>query len=134
MSNRGYDYVQSGLLRRRVDIQTPVRGKDSAGGPIVSSWRTLYKNVPAAFDAGVGREYYAAAAHQVLSEGLVSILIRYHPGVTAEARIVHYTDWTVTPPTAELFNIESIMADITGRKYLTLLCRKRDAKGFRADG
>jgi SPP1 family predicted phage head-tail adaptor len=119
---------QAGVLRRRVTIQSLIEAKDSAGG-LVQTWVNFAINVPAAIDWLSGRELFAA--QQVESEVTASISIRWRPGVLETMRILH----TRSSPDVgmDIFNIESLIPDATGREYIEMLCSLRKAEGFRAD-
>lgn len=122
--------LQAGSLRRRITIQKPVEVRDAAGG-FTPSWADVAKNIPAAIESVNGREYFSAV--QIQSDITTVITIRWRPQVIdATMRVTHYLDNTETG--FEVYNIESVLPDMTGRSFIKLMCRRRDAQGYRADG
>lgn len=122
---------QAGLLRRRITLESPVQTRDETGG-MVNGWAVFAENVPAAIESLNGRELYLA--QQYASDVTVKITIRYRPGVTQTMRALHSLDFGCSPQTVEVYNIEAVLPDPTGRKFIDLLCRLRQADGLRADG
>jgi SPP1 family predicted phage head-tail adaptor len=122
--------VQAGLLRRRVTLQKPVQSRDTQGGSI-RSWVDCGVSIPAAIEPLSGREAFAAA--QIQSDIDCKITIRWRPGVTALLRVLHVIA-IGSPDEVEIFNIEAVIPDPTGRRWIELTCKRRDADGFQSDG
>lgn len=129
---KGSSTVQAGVFRRRIDIQKEVRSQDSAGG-ITKTWVTVpqFKNIPCNIDPTGGSEFFAA--NQIQAIGTAMISFRWRPGVEATMRVVHKRN-PPDVPGQDIYNIEGISTDDTGRKILTLYCKIRSADGIRADG
>ena len=125
---RGSYTVQAGSFRRRVTIQSRVDTQDTAGG-VTASWSIFAANVPAAIDEQGGREFFAA--QQIQAKNTATISIRWRPGIDEKMRVLHYRT-PGKPP--DIYNIEGMSIDPTGRKIITLYCVIRSAEGFRADG
>lgn len=123
--------VQAGKYRRRVTIQKPIQVQDSTGGAI-PDWEDFAVDIRASIDPLTGKQTFFA--QQIQADITDSISFRYRPGVDQSMRILHTLDWDASPPEVEIFSIESVMMDSTGRKEITCLCRKRMNQGFRSDG
>lgn len=121
--------TQAGQYRRRVDIERPVRTRDSSGGN-VTTWSPVWTRVPCKIGATVGKE--TTGAQQLLSDVTWRIAFRWRPGLDATMRCVEYLNAEHTQST--VYNVEAVLPDATNRREITLLCRTRDADGFRADG
>lgn len=122
--------MQPGTLRHRIDIQMPTSTKDSFGG-IMPGWLTLFANVPCSIEAISGREYFAA--QQVQSSISARIVIRWRSGnIDSTMRAIKYTDQA--HKTFNVYNIEAVLPDLTGRRELTLMCTQRFDDGSRKDG
>lgn len=122
--------MQAGLLRRRVTIQRPISARGGAGG-IASDWEDVCTDVAAAIEGLSGREQFLAA--QIQSEVDSKITIRWRSGIKQTMRIVHVLA-PGSPEEVEIYNIESVIPDPTGRRWLELMCKTRQADGFQSDG
>ena len=125
---KGSTTVQAGVFRRRVTIQSRIDSQDAAGG-VISSWTTTWGNIPAAIDEAGGKEFFAAQQIQAKNTAIISI--RWRPDINEKMRVLHYRA-PGKPP--DIYNIEGMSIDPTGRKIITLYCAIRSADGFRADG
>lgn len=121
--------MQAGSLRHRVSIENPVDTQDSTGAPI-PTWESVAEDLPASIQPLTGRELFAA--QQVQSDTTTKITIRWIKGVTSRMRVLHSLG--ESPEVVEVYNIEAVLPDSTGRRTLQLLCRLRAAEGFRSDG
>lgn len=119
--------IQAGKLRHKVTIQTPTETQDEYGQP-VQTWAT-FAEVFASVEPIRGREFFAA--QQIQSDVTTRIRIRYLSGVTTKMRVVHTTDHS-SPATVEEYDIEAVIHVEEKRREMHLMCRKRDADGFRA--
>lgn len=125
---KGSYTVQAGVFRRRITIQKKVNSQDAAGGATFS-WVTFAPNVPAAIDEQGGMEFFAS--NQIQAKNTAVIAIRWRPGIEETMRILHYR---IPGGAPDVYNIEGITIDPTGRKTIQMFCKIRSADGFRADG
>lgn len=123
--------VQAGKYRRRITIQRPIQVQDTTGGA-VPSWVNVAVNVRAAIEPLSGREWFVA--QQVQNDVTTQISFHWRPGIDPTMRILHALNLNSSPPEVEIFNIESITTDATGRKEIKCMCRTRLNSGFRTDG
>lgn len=122
--------MQAGLLRRRITLQKPATTRGSAG-EIMRNWVDVCTDVAAAIQPLSGRELFAAA--QVQSSIDTKVTIRWRPGVISTMRVLHVVA-AGSPEEIEIFNIEAVIADPTGRRWIELMCIQRQADGFQSDG
>lgn len=128
-SARNLKPISAGSLRYICDIEAPDPGKDNAGIP-KSTFSVFAKNVY--FDFADYRGAESAQANQIGATLVTYITIRWLPGITAAMRIKHISDYSLSPPTVDYYDITSIPArDSTMRSALLLQCIKRDAAGYR---
>jgi SPP1 family predicted phage head-tail adaptor len=125
---KGSYTVQAGVFRRRVTIQSRTDTQDAAGG-VTASWTTTWGNIPAAIDEQGGKEFFQA--QQIQAKNTAVISIRWRPNINEKMRVLHYRYPGKSP---DIYNIEGMSIDPTGRKIITLFCAIRSAEGFRADG
>src|SRR4029077_499666 len=118
---KGSSTVQAAVFRRRVTIQSRVDTQDAAGG-VTSAWTTLWPNVPAQIDEQGGQEFFAAQQIQAKNAAIISI--RWRPNINEKMRVLHYRT-PGQPP--DIYNIEGMSTDLTGRKVITLFCKIRSA-------
>jgi SPP1 family predicted phage head-tail adaptor len=105
--------IRAGRLRRRIDIQEKVTGRDPDTGEVLEeSWVTVWAKCPAAFEPLSSREFIAAKAEQ--AEATARVVIRYRPGVLPTMRILERGDiYTIVgPPLAD---------PVSGKDYLSIL-------------
>lgn len=121
--------TQAALYRRRVDIQRQIKTRDSMGGVVVE-WQTSWPGVPCSIKAWVGKETFGA--QQVMADVTWRVAFRWRPDLDATMRCVEYLNAAHTEST--VYNVEAILPDATNRREITLLCRTREADGFRSDG
>ena len=76
--------MQSGKLRKRVQIQAPTDVRDAHGG-LTRTWATI-ATVSALVEPLSGKELYEA--QQVKSRATVRITIRGYEGLTSKHRLV----------------------------------------------
>ena len=101
--------MQAGRLNRRCVIQQPGTAEDELGQPI-PGWVDV-ATVWADIRHKSGLEAIKAGAP--VSPVQASIRIRYRAGVTAGMRVVH---------NLVAYNIQAVMADVSGREFLDLAC------------
>lgn len=127
--------MQPGRRRHAVTLQSPVETQNEIGEPIVT-WQDFATGVRAAIESVNGREFFAA--DQVQSDVTSKINIRARSGVNSQMRVVHTftTTANVSPPETQtdVYDIEAVLPDRTGRREIVLMCRLRAAEGFRTDG
>lgn len=105
--------MPAGKLDKRVTIQAPAAGRDSAGQPL-TTWTdlaTVWADI--SYQAG----YEQIKADSVINKLRVAIRIRKRADVTANMRIAHG---------GHLFNIQAIVPDVDGNPYLDLICEVLD--------
>lgn len=105
-------------LRHRVAVQELVEVQDTNTGAIARSWENLWLDtnteldaVPAEVLTGAGKEFVQSGATQ--GQIAARINLRWFPGLTQKHRIVWDTN---------IYNIQSIETDITGRQEYRLKC------------
>lgn len=108
----------AGQLRESVTLQTRTETQGSTG-EITWTWAD-YKTVRAAVEPVRGEEYFAS--RQLQATSVVRIRIRYLPDLNTKMRVVHGTRY---------YEIESIIDVNTLRKEIHLMCREREADGWR---
>ena len=123
--------AQAGAYRRRVDIQHQVQTQDTTGS-VVSTWKTIWPDVPCSINQYQGRGHEAYAAQQVQADVEWKISFRWRPDLDASMRAVEYLDARRTKST--VYNIEAVLPDPTNRRQIMVLCRTRLSEGFRSDG
>lgn len=102
--------LSAGRLRHRVDIQAKQQTQNPATGEVVTTWVTVWPNVPAAIEPLSAREFIAAQAVQ--SQVVARITIRYRDGLDASMRILHK---------GKAYNPAGFLADKdSGIEYLTI--------------
>ena len=102
--------MRAGDFNRRITIQSKQRGQDALGQPVVA-WADVAANVPAFIVAMSGREYTNSGAE--ISKAQVSMRIRWRTDITAAMRVLY---------DGGVFNIEAVLPDYSGRKYVDLAC------------
>lgn len=121
--------MQRGRLRHKVTIQQRVETQD-ASGEVLESY-TGFLTTFASIEALSGRELFAA--QQVQSEVSTRIRIGFRPGVKETMRVLHTIDHG-SPEEVDVYDIQAVLPDRTGRREVQLLCVKRGADGFRSNG
>lgn len=122
--------MKVGDLRHRIQIQRPVQVRTDSGAfeEVFETWIRCW----AAIEPLSPREIFAAA--QVQSDITTRIRIRYRPGITAKMRIAWQRE-AGSPSIIEYFDIEGPPIELnTQRDEIHLMCRRRDAEGFRTGG
>ena len=104
--------MRAGLLRHRIEIQSPIPGQDSYGGYDETTW-TYVATVWAAIEPLKGKEYWDA--QQVNAESDIRVRIRYRPGISPENRIL---------AGSRVLNIQSVIQPLEGGREIQLLCRE----------
>lgn len=102
--------MRSGDFNRRITIQVKQVGQDDFGQPL-TSWVTVAKDVPTNILASTGKEYVNAGAE--VSKVQVSMRIRWRTDITAAMRVLY---------DGGIFNIEAVLPDYEGRRYVDLAC------------
>ena len=101
--------MQAGRLRHRVTLQRATESRDSFG-QVVKTWADV-ATVWARVEALSGREYLEAQSLQ--RQVTTRMTIRWRSDVDAGLRAL----WR-----GRVYDIESALADETGRRSLTLMC------------
>lgn len=102
--------MKAGQFRHRITIQSEATVQD-ANGDITTGWADYATDVPAAWQAGPGREYLAGEATRAEVEGRFTI--RYLSGVTAAMRVL----WD-----GRVWNIKAPpLLDETARREMVLM-------------
>jgi SPP1 family predicted phage head-tail adaptor len=119
--------MRAGPLRHRVTIQRNIDAR-SASGAVLDLYENWLERIAAAVEPINGTERWVQA--QPIADLTARIRIRYREGITAKMRVIHQRE-SGSPTLIDVYDIEAaVPAD--GRKIeLYLLCRKRDAEGFR---
>lgn len=128
--------MKVGKLRHRVRLQRQVDHEDSSG-EIVRMWEDIDLadssgdgKVAAAIEPLSGREY--VAAQQVNAEASVRITIRWRPNIEATTRVVHEA-LPGSPGLTDVYDVIAPLADpVINRRWITLLCTRRVAEGYRS--
>lgn len=119
--------MRAGPLRHRVTIQRNLNAR-SGTGAVKDQFEDWLVRIAAAVEPITGGERWVQA--QPVSDITARIRVRYRDGITSKMRVVHQRA-PGSPTLIDIYDIEAVVpAD--GRKVeLHLLCRKRDAEGFR---
>ena len=119
--------MEPGRLRDRVTIQRPVSIQSASGAVTVhfQDWFTCWAEVT---DLTV-RELFTA--RQVASEATLKVRIRHRDGITAKMRVFHVKRLG-SPTDALVYDIEGPPISMASGRELVLMCRRRDAEGFRS--
>lgn len=118
--------VEAGRLRHRVTLQRRVESQGSTG-EVTWTWQDE-DVVWAAVEPIQGREFFAS--QQVQAEVTTRIRIRYRPNIDAKMRVKHVTD-AGSPGAVVYYGIEAVINPKHRRRELQLMCRERDAEGWR---
>ncbi|HIC7213958.1 MULTISPECIES: phage head closure protein [Burkholderia cepacia complex] len=102
--------MRSGDFNRRITIQVKQAGQDDLGQP-VTSWVDFAKDVPTNLLASTGKEYVNSG--EEISKAQVSMRIRWRTDVTAAMRVLY---------DGGIFNIEAVLPDYAGRRFIDLAC------------
>jgi SPP1 family predicted phage head-tail adaptor len=102
--------MRSGDFNRRITIQVKQTGADELGQPM-TSWVDVADSVPANILAATGKEYMGA--NEEVSKAQVSMRVRWRTDITAAMRVVF---------DGGIFNIEAVLPDYAGRRYVDLAC------------
>ena len=103
--------LRAGSLNHRVTIQSLESVQDETTGNITEEW-TEFAEVWANIRPATVREFIDAGAEQ--TSFVVSVQIRYVPGILPSMRILHED---------HVYNIEGVLPDPhSGREWLTLPC------------
>lgn len=102
--------MRSGDFNRRITIQARQVGADDLGQP-QTSWVNLVDSVPANILASTGKEY--VSSNEEVSKAQVSMRIRWRTDITAAMRVLF---------DGGIFNIEAVLPDYAGRRYVDLAC------------
>ncbi|MFD1556030.1 phage head closure protein [Paraburkholderia silviterrae] len=102
--------MRSGDFNRRITIQVKKEGEDELGQPL-TEWINLAKDVPTNLLATNGKEYVASG--EEVSKAQVSMRIRWRTDITAAMRVLY---------DGGIFNIEAVLPDYAGRRYVDLAC------------
>lgn len=119
--------MRAGPLRHRGTLQRNLNARSSTGA-VKDEYEDWLVRIACAVEPVTGSERWVQA--QPVADITCRIRIRYRPGVTAKMRFLHQRE-SGSPTLIDIYDIEAVVpAD--GRKVeLHLLCRKRDAEGFR---
>ena len=117
--------MRAGQLNRRVIIQSRTETQGTTG-EVTWSWSDV-DEVWAAVEPVSGREYFAA--QQVQSSTDTVIRIRYRHGITTKMRIKY--EEPGSPVYSRYYEIEAVLSPREGRRELHLMCREREADGWR---
>lgn len=121
--------IRAGELRDRVTIERPVETQRPSGSVEVA-YEPWLERIAAAVQPITGQERWLQT--QVASESTARIRIRYRDGLTARMRVRHHVD-PGSPTLDDIYDVEAVIAPDGRRVEIQLLCRKRDAEGFRSD-
>lgn len=120
--------MRAGPLRHRVELQrsVPIRSETGAQVEDWQPWLEVWAEVTPLSP----REQIAA--QQVLADVTTKIRIRYRPGLDAKLRVL-FMNGQPERDAAQIFDVEGppIETD-AGRTEVWLMCRRREADGFRS--
>lgn len=121
--------MKVGKLRHRIVIQRRA-DVENIQGEVIPTWVDLAE-VWGSIEPVSGREYFAA--QQVSAEITARIMVRYLPGVNAAGRVLHQTNQSNSPAEYDIYDVVSALEDpVIGKRWITLLCVRRMAEGFRS--
>ncbi len=121
--------MKVGRLRHRIVLQQRADA-ENASGEVIPTWTDLAR-VWASIEPVSGREYFAA--QQVSAEITARITIRYRSGVNAAGRVLHQTNQSDSPAEYDVYDIITALEDpVINKRWITLLCVRRMAEGFRS--
>lgn len=118
--------MQAGRLNSRVTLQRQVAGVDAAGG--VSNTYADVRGLWASIEPLLGREQFAA--QQIQADISVRVRVRYASDFVATMRLKFVRSYD-SPEQVEYYDIEAVLNVGELRNETLLMCRKRDADGFR---
>lgn len=121
--------MRAGVMRHRVTIEEP-DGAVSAAGNVSDRYVPYLHRIAAQVLENNGREDFAAG--QVFATADAKIRIRYRAGIIAPMRLRHHMDAGGSPTIPDvMYDIQAVIP-VDGRKVeMWLMCRRRDAEGFR---
>lgn len=103
--------MQAGRFRHKVMFEKNSPQQNPSSGALVDSWLQV-RAARAAIEPLSGRALIAAQSAD--SNVTTNIIVRYHPAVTDDMRIVHR---------GRVYYITAILADkSSGREYMTMPC------------
>ena len=117
--------MRAGRLNRRVTLQSRTETQGSTG-EVTWTWADV-DTIWAAIEPIAGREYFAA--QQMQSSSTTRIRIRYRHGVTAKMRVMYQEPGS--PTYTRYYEIDSVIHFQENRRELQLMCREREADGWR---
>lgn len=121
--------MKVGKLRHRIILQQRADA-ENANGEVIPTWTDLAE-VWGSIEPVSGREYFAA--QQVNAEITARIVIRYMAGVNAAGRLLHQINQSDSPAEYDVYDIVSALEDpVVLKRWITLLCVRRGAQGFRS--
>lgn len=119
--------MKVGRLRHYVTLQR--RQDQVVNGEVVLAWVDL-ANVWAGIEPLSGREFFAA--QQINSDATVRIQIRWRDDVDSTTRVKHQITHD-SPARFDYYDVSAVLADpVITRRWLTLVCVKRDSESFRS--
>lgn len=107
--------MQAGALRRRVTFEQRVTVQNPDGEPVKSwvAWRTVW----ASLRPMSGYQYMQASGQAVEAKNLVTMTIRYLPGIDQERmRVRHVLD---------IYEIEAVLHRNEGRREMQVMLRQQ---------
>jgi SPP1 family predicted phage head-tail adaptor len=120
--------IQAGQFRHVVQIEAQSTTLDDYGQQSLQ-FVPIHTGVRAQIVPLSGREY--VSARQVMAEVTTRVTIRHVDGVEPTMRLTH-PESDDSPAELAVYDILAVLPDpVSGRRYLTLMCARRYAQGFR---
>lgn len=119
--------MKAGPLRHRVTIQRNLDER-SASGAVLDRFEDWLVRIAASVEDINGTERWVQ--QQAIADITTAIRIRYREGITAKMRVAHQRA-PGSPSLIDVYDIESVIRKDGRKVELWLMCRKRDAEGFR---
>lgn len=129
---RVFKPLNAGDLRFVGDLEKVDAGTDSAGSPL-ATYSPFVQGVR--FSIGDWRVSENVQAATVLGQRITILIIRWRPGLEGVLpnvlRLKHISDYSVSPPTVDYYDIQGAIRDSTTRWALQLFGVQRDSEGYR---
>lgn len=119
--------MRAGDLRDRVTIQRNLDAR-SGSGAVLDQFEDWLTRIAAKVENITGGERWAQA--QPIADVTTRIRIRYRAGLTPKMRVKHERG-SGSPTLVDLYDVEAVIPADSRSVEVFLMCRKRDAEGFR---
>jgi hypothetical protein len=131
-SARTFEPLNPGDLRFVCDLEVQQDALDAAGTPVANF-------VPYAqgvfFSFADYRATETGTANTIVASQTTYVIIRWRPGLEGvepgKMRLRWVSDFSVSPPVIEYYDIQGAIRDRTARWAMQLACVRRDSAGYR---